>query len=66
MLRQGNSFTAIEIKSSQTYHPDFEKGIKAFEKIFGNRVTDKKLIYAGDLENLNGNIQLLNYQNVEY
>jgi predicted AAA+ superfamily ATPase len=66
LLRKGDCFTAIEIKSSQTYHPDFEKGIKAFEKIFGNRVTDKKVIYAGDLENPNGDIQLHNYKNVEY
>jgi len=62
ILRCGNNFEIAEIKSSMTYHPDFEKGIKYFSEIFKNRVVSKQIIYCGDLENPVGNIKLLNYK----
>jgi predicted AAA+ superfamily ATPase len=65
LLLNGKSFEAIEIKSSQTYHPDFEKGLVAFEKIFGDRVQNKQIIYCGEMENLAGKIKLLNYKNIK-
>ena len=62
ILRHGNNFEIAEIKSSVTYHPDFEKGIKYFSEIFKDRVVSKQIIYCGDLENPAGDIKLLNYK----
>jgi predicted AAA+ superfamily ATPase len=62
LLKQGDRFTAIEIKSAQTYHPDFEKGFRALSSFLGDRVTTKAIIYAGDFENDKADIQLLNYR----
>ena len=64
LLKKGNEYCAIEIKSSQTYHPDFEAGIKSLGKVLNNRLTDKAVIYAGDFENDTAEIQLLNYKNM--
>jgi len=63
LLRNGNNFEITEIKSSMTYNPDFEKGIKYFSEIFKNRVINKQIIYCGELENSDGNVKLLNYKN---
>lgn len=62
LLKQGDRFTAIEIKSAQTYHPDFEKGFRPLTSFLGDRVTAKAIIYAGDYENDKAEIQLLNYR----
>jgi len=64
ILRNGNNFDITEIKSSMTYNPDFEKGLKYFSEIFKERVTAKQIIYCGELENSAGNIKLLNYRNL--
>ena len=64
LLRNGNNFDITEIKSSMTYNPDFEKGIHYFSEIFKNRVTDKQIIYCGELEKTVGNIKLLNFRNM--
>ena len=62
ILRNGNNFDITEIKSSMTYNSDFETGIKYFSKLFNNRVVNKQIIYCGELENLAGDIKLLNYK----
>jgi predicted AAA+ superfamily ATPase len=64
LLKYGDRFDAIEIKSAQTFHPEFEKGLKAIEKVFGPRLQHKTVVYAGSFENTSGEIQLLNYKNL--
>ena len=64
LLKYGNTFDAVEIKSSQTFHVDFEKGLKSAENTFGKRIVSKTIIYAGDYENTAGEINLLNYRNM--
>ena len=66
LLRYGNNFEITEIKSSMTYNPDFEKGIKYFSEIFNNRVTNKQIIYCGELENPDRNVKLLNFRNLSF
>lgn len=61
ILKNADKLKLIEIKSSETYHQEFEKGIKAFCKEFGDKVEDNTIIYAGDLENTTREIKLLNY-----
>ena len=48
-----------EIKSSETYHPDFEKGIKSFIGSFGDIVGSNSIIYNGSLENESREIKLI-------
>lgn len=54
--------TAIEIKSSETYHSDFLKGLKYFQKIAPESTS--KLIYAGNLNQEREGIQISNYWNL--
>lgn len=65
VLRNGNSFNAIEVKSAQTYHPDFAKGLQAFSNVFGDRVERKGVVYAGDFEITSADIKLINYKNLQ-
>lgn len=51
-----------EIKSATTYNNDFEKGIRAFCKEFGDLVERCDIVYAGDIERTSSEIQLLNYR----
>lgn len=53
-----------EIKSSETYHPDFEKGIKSFIGSFGDIVGSNSIIYNGSLENESREIKLINYKHL--
>lgn len=64
LLRTGSDYTAIEIKSSKTYHPEFETSIRSLKKFMGSRLTDKAILYAGDFENDKADIKLLNYKNM--
>lgn len=54
--------TAIEIKSSETYHSDFLKGLKYFRKIAPD--TDLKLIYGGKLNQEREGIEITNIWNL--
>lgn len=45
----GRSMIPIEIKSAQTFHKDFAKGIRHFQKISSTN-TPGRVIYAGDHE----------------
>ncbi|HAR37344.1 MAG: AAA family ATPase [Bacteroidetes bacterium GWD2_45_23] len=62
LLKNGSEYTAIEIKSSQTYHPDFETGIRSLSDLMKERLANKIILYAGDFENTAAEIQLLNYK----
>jgi hypothetical protein len=64
LLKNGNNYSAIEIKSSQTYHIEFETGIKSLESLLKDRLSNKAILYAGDFENDTAQIQVLNYKNM--
>ncbi len=64
LIKNGAEFTAIEIKSAQTYHTDFEKGLRKIDSMINGTVAQKAIIYAGDFENSAGDIKLLNYKNL--
>ena len=64
LLKNGDHYSAIEIKSAQTYHPEFEAGIRSLSTLLENRLTDKTIIYAGEFENKTAEIQLVNYKNI--
>lgn len=64
ILKHGDHFDAIEIKSAQTYNVEFEKGLKVIEKTFINRIDNKTIIYSGSFENGAGDVKLINYKNL--
>lgn len=45
----GTGFTPIEIKSAQTFHEEFVKGIRYFQKVSGSG-SPGRVVYAGELE----------------
>ena len=62
IMRSEGLLSLVEIKSSETYHPEFEKGIKCFCSDFSDRVLESAVVYAGELENTSRNIRLYNYR----
>lgn len=61
LIKNNSGFYGIEIKSSMTYHSDFEKTLKQMDKWIKGHVEGKAVIYSGQLENTAGAIKLLNY-----
>jgi len=54
--------TAYEIKASETFHSDFLKGLKYFEKIAAD--TDLRLIFAGDLNQEREGVKIGNFRRI--
>lgn len=62
IIKQSNQLIPVEIKSAQTFHKDFLKGLQYYRDIVGERVRTGYVVYAGDLsQSLNG-FQLINYR----
>ena len=64
LLKQEGEITAIEVKSSMTYHPSFEKSLRQISEWIETPVTKKAIVYAGDFENRGGAVHLLNYNHL--
>lgn len=62
IFKQSNELIPIEIKSSQTYHSDFLKGIRYYENVASPRVKKGYLIYGGGHEQQVGNVTILNFK----
>ena len=48
LIKNKNKYDLLEVKSSQTFHPDFLKGINTFERAFPDLVGQKHVIYTGE------------------
>lgn len=64
VIQQGNQLTPIEIKSSQTWHSSFLKGIQYFKKVLGDRAEKGIVIYGGDSERSNDEYTLQSYKTI--
>ena len=64
VMKDSLGLSGIEIKSSMTYHPDFEKALKRMGEWINEPVLGKAVIYAGSFENTAGDIKLLNYMHL--
>ena len=62
IFKQGSQLIPIEIKASQTFNIDFLKGLRYFEKLAADRVSESYLIYAGDQERTIENIHVRNFK----
>lgn len=65
LLKRNTRLYGIEIKSSMTYHKDFEKALKRIDEWVKAPVDGKAVVYAGNYENTAGEIKLLNYTNMD-
>lgn len=54
----------FEIKSSQTFHPDFEKGLCKFLSVVKEPVAKSAIVYAGSLESTSAPVGLINYRHL--
>ncbi len=64
LLKQEGELTAIEVKSSMTYSPSFEKSLKKIDQWMEEPVRQKVIVYNGDFENVAGDIKVVNYRNL--
>lgn len=64
LLKQEGQITAIEVKSSMTYHASFERTLRHLSDWIKTPVTKRAVVYSGDLENTEGNIKILNYNSL--
>ena len=65
LLKQEGELTAIEVKSSMTYHASFEKVLSKISEWLKTPVVNKLLVYTGDFENTASDIKLLNYRHLQ-
>lgn len=65
LLKKSTGLYGVEIKSSMTYHADFEKTLKKMEQWVNEPVEGRAVVYAGSLESSESAIQVLNYRNVD-
>jgi hypothetical protein len=59
-----DNMEAIEVKSSMTYSPDFEKKLKKIDDWITPNVTHRTVVYSGEMENTSGEIRLINYRSL--
>ncbi|MEI8046226.1 MAG: ATP-binding protein [Bacteroidota bacterium] len=62
VYKRANELIPIEIKSSQTYHPDFTKGLRNFSKTYHDRIPKSFLTYDGDLELMQQDVEIVNFR----
>lgn len=61
LVKNGSGYDCYEIKSAATFHPDFIKGIRNFEKNFPELTKRKAVVYCGDtMPEFNG-VSIVNY-----
>jgi uncharacterized protein len=57
----GRSFTAVEIKSAATFHPEFIKGMEVFRQSVGENIPiDMRLWYSGQQRTTYKNVKISN------
>ncbi len=65
LLKQEGEITALEVKSSMTYHPSFEKTLRQLPEWIKTPVVKRAVVYAGEFENSVSDIRLLNYNSLD-
>lgn len=62
LIDEGGKMYPLEIKSAQTFHPDFFKGLRFFNNLSNNDPNNAYVVYGGDqnLDSETGNIRSWN------
>lgn len=64
LVKNGSQYCCYEIKSAATFHAEFAKGLKNFEKNYPDLVKEKAIIYTGsDLPDFEGT-RILNFKDI--
>ena len=64
LLKEEGEITAIEVKSSMTYHTSFENTLSKLPGWIKTPVTNKMVVYTGDFENAVSDIKVINYKHL--
>jgi predicted AAA+ superfamily ATPase len=64
LLKEEGEITAIEVKSSMTYHTSFEDSLSKLSSWIKTPVKNKLIVYTGDFENTASEIKLINYRHL--
>lgn len=64
LYKVGHQLIPIEIKSSQTFHAQFLKGLNYFKSLAKDRCPKGLLIYAGEQEQEIQNVKVFNFKNI--
>ncbi len=64
LIKRGSIFDCLEIKSSQTFHTDFIKGLEHFHRAFPDLCGDQMVVYAGDEIGSYKGVGFTNYRNL--
>ena len=64
IFQEGRALTAIEIKSSTTYHSNFLRNLEKFARL-SPAITQSYLVYGGDRMEFSGNFAALNFTEVD-
>ena len=65
LVKEQGQLTAIEVKSSMTYQPDFAKTLKLLPQWTSTPIIRRAVVYGGDFENIAGDIFLLRYNHIK-
>ena len=65
VMQNGHSLIPVEIKSSQTWHSSFLKGIRYFKNLLGERVEKGTVIYGGEANRTTDDYMLRSYKALE-
>lgn len=63
LIKRGAQYDCFEIKSAETFHKDFAKGLNVFENGFPELVRNKTVIYSGDSQPVLP-IRFMNYNSI--
>ncbi len=64
LLHISRELIPIEIKSSETYRSEFLKSLDYFRKIYNQRIRQSMLVYSGQNEQKNENVNIVNFRNL--
>lgn len=64
LLKEEGEITAIEVKSSMTYHSSFADSLNKLSDWIKTPVVRKIIVYTGNFENTASDIELINYKNL--
>lgn len=64
LLKEEGEITAIEVKSSMTYHSSFADSITKLSDWIKTPVARKMIVYTGDFEKTTSDVKLINYKNL--
>jgi len=62
LFKRGSDLLPVEIKSAQTFHADFLKGLRYLQKIMPERFKEGYLVYDGQIEQKIDTFDLVNFR----